>query len=373
MEHTYKCRYCNLPCPDKTFLYDHIRKSECSDRHYKKKKEQIPSTLNEDTITFGKYKDLTLSKMLRDRKYCTWLLEQEWFSKQYEYLYNRVKNYNPRICFVGKPHYEIKLATSVEDFLANYEYFHLCPQEDLKLELDSNEKTCYNFYLKTIESLRQKIISNYESGENPYDIKAPSSWLKKFEEKYAIPRDIFKEFLSAYDLPNVPYIVEDIKKVGGIEYKGAKSFIIAKEKSLIQEKFWENFLKTKYGEDIGTQYKFRNCFFDFIHIKTNTLYECKLGMKDFNEDQHNKYLTTLGYFSIIYLIGHDCIVNLKDQTIYTTDPDKYAGYFLSLKDPNKFEEMVRNFPIIEIGNLEEYFDETIPTPNYHTLDTQNAS
>lgn len=339
-----------MTCPDKNFLFDHIRKSECSDRHYKKKKE---SSLNEDTITFGKYKDLTLSKMLRDRKYCAWLLEQEWFSKQYEYLYNRVKTHNPRSYFVVKPRYEIKLCTSVDDFLANYEYFHLCPEPSL--EMDSNEKVCYSFYLKMIESLRQKIVDNHERGGNPYDIKAPTSWLKKFEEKYAIPRDMFKEFLAAYDLPNLPYIIEDIKKVGGIEYKGAKSFIIAKEKSLAQEKFWEDLLKSRYGEEIGAQYKFRNCFFDFIRIKTSTLYECKLGMKDFNEDQHNKYLTTLGYFSMVYLIGNDCIVDLKDQTIYTTDPERYAGYFLNLKEPNKFEELVKNFPIIEISRVDEYF------------------
>jgi len=353
MDEIYKCRYCNVPCSDKNFLYDHIRKSECSDIHYKKKKEQSQSKLREDTITFGKYKDLTLTKMLRDRKYCTWLLEQEWFCKQYEYLYNRVKNHNPRSYFVVKPHYEIKMNTSVEDFLSNYEYFHLCQNPDI--ELDTNEKTCYSFYLENIEFLKRKIIENFEAGENPYNIKAPTSWLKKFEEKYVIPRDIFKEFLNAYDLPNLPYIVEDIKKMGGIEYKGAKSFIIAKEKSLEQEKFWEDLLKSNYGEDIGSQYKFRNCFFDFIRIKTNTLYECKLGMKDFNEDQHKKYLTALGYFSMVYLISRDCIVDLKEQIIYTTKPEQYESYFLTLKEPNKFEEMVKNFPIIEIYNLDEYF------------------
>jgi hypothetical protein len=310
--------------------------------------------LNEDTITFGKYKDLTLTQMLRDRKYCTWLLEQDWFPKQYEYLYNRVKSHNPLCFFVTKPHHEIKLGCSVEEFVKNYEYFHLCPFEDLKISLNSNEETCYKFYLKTIESLKEK-ITNAEIGSNPFDIKAPTSWLKKFEEKHAIPRDIFKEFLAAYDLPNIPYIVEDIKKVGGIEYKGAKSFIIAKEKSLVQEKFWEDILKARYGEDIGTQYKFRNCFFDFIRIKTNTLYECKLGLKDFNEDQHNKYVTTLGSFSMVYLIGQNCIIDLKDQTIYTTNPDAYAGYFLSLKDPSKFDDLVKNFPIIEINSVEEYF------------------
>jgi len=355
MAHTYNCRYCNMSCPDKNSLYDHIRTSECSDKHYNRKKESKPSPLSEDSITFGKYKDLTLPKMLRDRKYCLWLLEQDWFPKQYEYLYNRVKNHSPRAYFVVKPHFDIKLATLIDEFLNNYEYFHLTPLEDLKIELDNDEKTCYRFYLETIESLRQKIIANHAAGQNPYDIKAPSSWLKKFEEKSGLERDVFKEFLAAYDLPNVPYIVEDIKKVGGIEYKGAKAFLIAKEKSLAQEKFWENILKFHYGEDIGTQFKFQNCFFDFIRIKTNTLYECKLGLKDFNEDQHQKYLKTLEKFSMVYLIDQDCIVDLTRQTIYTTNPDKYTGYLLLLKEPNKFEQLVREFVITEIADLNEYF------------------
>lgn len=355
MADTNKCRYCGLPCPDKNFFFEHIRKSKCSDLHYKKKRDETPNKLNEDTITFGKYKDLTLTQMLRDKKYCDWLLEQDWFPKQYEYLYNRVKSHNPRNFFVTKPHYDVKLACPVEDFLTNYEYFHLCPFEELKLKLNTNEEICYKFYLKTIESLKEKIIANVEKGVNPFDIKAPTSWLKKFEETNSIHRDVFKEFLGAYDLPNIPYIVEDIKKVGGIDYKGARSFLIAKEKSLVQEKFWENILKSHYGEDIGTQYKFRNCFFDFIRIKTDTLYECKLGIKDFNEDQHNKYLTTLGCFSMVYLIGQDCIIDLKAQTIYTTNPDYYSGYFLCLKDPSKFDDMVKKFPIIEIDSVEQYF------------------
>jgi len=48
-------------------------------------------------------------------------------------------------------------------------------------------------------------------------------------------------------------------------------------------------VKEKYGEEIGTQFKYHNCIFDFINISTNTIYECKLGLKDFNEDQHDKY------------------------------------------------------------------------------------
>jgi len=317
------------------------------------------SNLSEDTITFGKYKDLTLSHLLRDRQYCAWLLKQEWFCKQYEYLYNRVKEHSPKKFFVLKSPYKIDPSDPavVMDFVENYEYFHLCPLRDLKIPLTENEKKCYEYYLETIRELQEKIINNIGSDPNPFNIKAPSSWLNKFEKKYGISRDIFKEFLTAYDLPNLPYIVEDIKKMGGIDYKGAKSFIIAKQKSLEQEKYWETILKSVYGEDVGTQYKFSNCFFDFIHIKTNVVYECKLGLKDFNEEQHNKYLMTLGHFSLIYLIGTDCIVNLDKKQIYTTNFSKYRDYVLNIpimKDPSKFDNLIASFTVEEISRLQDY-------------------
>ena len=57
--------------------------------------------LEQDSITFGKYKGSTLSRVLRDRKYCAWLLEEDWFKTNYEFLYNRIKEYNPRSYFIS--------------------------------------------------------------------------------------------------------------------------------------------------------------------------------------------------------------------------------------------------------------------------------
>jgi hypothetical protein len=310
--------------------------------------------LTEDTITFGKYKDLSLAKLLRDRKYCVWLLQQDWFQKQYEYLYNRVKNYSPKNFFVT----ENKIENNIENFVDNYQYFNLCPPDKLEIELTQDEKTCYKFYLETIESLKAQIGEN----DNPFDIKAPTSWLKKFEKNSGLSRDIFKEFLNAYELPNITSIVEDIKKMGGISYKGAKSFLIAKNKSLKQEHFWENVLKKFYGEDIGSQYKYKNCFFDFINIPTNTLYECKLGIKDFNIDQHNKYLLTLGTFSLVYLIGTDCIIDLQKKTVFALDPDEYQIYLATLKERGKFDELISNFIFQKINCIEDYFAPNVSSP-----------
>lgn len=304
----------------------------------------MSDSLTKDTITFGKYKDLTLKDMLRDRKYCGWLILQPWFKDNYEYLYNCVREYNPEKYF---------LTTSLDKqkFLETYPYFHLKKLENLELILTDTEKKCYIFYLQTVQNLKDKISENIEIGENPYQIKAPTSWLKNFEKVSGLNRDIFKEFISAYNLPNITKIVEDIKNQGGISYKGAKSYIIAKEKSKNQEKFWEDMLKGKYGEDIGVQYKFNNCFFDFIRISNKVLYECKLGFKDYNKKQHNKYLSILGNFNLIYLIDRDCIVDLSKKHIYTIDKDKYV--FLDYPD-NELGEIVQKFKIIEVNDVKDY-------------------
>lgn len=310
--------------------------------------------LTENDITFGKYKDLTLQDMLKDREYCSWLLKQEWFQRQYEYLYNRVKEYIP-IDFFITPKALIWDELKQENFLEYYKYFNLYPLEELKISLTEPYKLCYSFYLSTIESLKNKIRNNRYV--NRFDIKAPTSWLKSFENSTGLSREIFKEFLGSYDLPNIPYIVEDIKKMGGIEYKGAKSFLIAKENSLAQEKFWEGILKAKYGEDISVQYKLEKFFFDFIHVKSHTLFECKLALKDFNLEQHNKYMMTekLPYVSLIYLIGRDCIVNIKDKTIYTTKPVEYTIYLSNVKSPTEFDKLIQTFAIKEIESPEKYF------------------
>jgi hypothetical protein len=304
----------------------------------------MTDSLTKDTITFGKYKDLTLVDMLRDRKYCSWLLLQPWFKDSYEYLYNSVKAHNPEKYF-------LTTTLNKEKFLETYPYFYLKKLKDLELTLTEDEKKCYSFYLETVQNLKDKIMGNIDTGENPYQIKAPTSWLKNFEKQSGLNRDIFKEFISAYNLPNITKIVEDIKTEGGISYKGAKSYIIAKEKSKNQEKFWEDILKTKYGEDIGVQYKFNNCFFDFIRISNKILYECKLGFKDYNKKQHNKYLSILGNFNLIYLIDRDCIVDISKKQIYTTDRDKYV--FMDYPD-NDLTQIIQKFKIVEVKDIKDY-------------------
>ena len=39
--------------------------------------------LEVDSITFGKYKNGTLKDVLKDRKYCEWLVKQKWFQENY--------------------------------------------------------------------------------------------------------------------------------------------------------------------------------------------------------------------------------------------------------------------------------------------------
>ena len=307
--------------------------------------------LSQDSITFGKYRGGTLTQVLKDRSYCEWLLDQEWFLNNYEYLYNRVKEYKPLEYFVRK--------SDGDDFLSSYDFFNLNKIEDVKISLTQGEKLCYSYYLSLIEDLKEQIyerIENYE--ENIYDIIAPTGWLKVFEKKCGMPRSEFKRFISEYDLPNIPYIIERIKKEGGLVYKGAKSFIIAKERSEEQEAWWEAILKDKYGEDVNAQYKYDKCIFDFLVIPTNTIFECKLGMKDFNEEQHIKYKKALNKYRIIYLIGKDCVIDMERECLYTNDVDKYDSYVEkigSMKDPSYLDLLIEDFDIIEIMDLTTLF------------------
>lgn len=307
--------------------------------------------LSVETITFGKYKNSTLNQILKDRPYCEWLKKQEWFYTNYVYLYNRIKEYNPSDYFIY---------TSDDQqvsFMENYRYFRLIPVDKLiGINLSEDEKKCYSFYIKTIEELKNKII-NKKSTENMYDIKAPVKWLQTFEKETELKRDVFKTFINSYELPNITYIVEDIKKEGGITYKGAQSFIIAKKRSEEQEKFWGEILKEKYGEQIGTQFQYENCIFDFINISTNTIYECKLGIKDWNEKQHKKYMLTLNKYKIIYLIGYDCIIDIEKKEIYALSLEIYEKYLNRIplmKNPNKFDKFIEHFKIIKIEKLIEY-------------------
>lgn len=309
-------------------------------------------SLSENMVTFGKYKGENLFRMLKDRNYCNWLKNQEFFKNNYEYLYNRIIEYNPINYFIKQ-----KDTTIISyDFVNDYEFFNLTKPEELEITLESYEKQCYEYYLKIIKQLQTKIFERMENGEdNIYDIKAPTKWLINFEHEYGMPRDIMKEFLSSYDLPSIASIIERIKKEGNIEYNGGKSFLIAKQRSKEQENYWEKILKNKYGEDVSTQFKFENCIFDFIHIKNNVIYECKLGIKDFNESQHNKYKLILDKYKIIYIIDKDCIIDINNKTIYTSNYDKYSEYqdkILFMKNPNYLDEIIYDFEILQENNIE---------------------
>jgi hypothetical protein len=315
---------------------------------------QIPEKLSKETITFGKYKDKTLSQLLRDRKYCTWLLQQEWFQTSYEYLYNRVMNHKPIDYFLTKPR------DDATHFLDRYIYFNLETPENIeKFDiLNETEKKCYTYYLSSIARFRNKIITNIEELKpNPFDIKAPTKWLQEFEITMGISRDDLKEFLSAYELPTIPHIIEDIKKEGGIEYLGAKTFHIAKKNSEKQEGWWHDMMKRKYGENVCAQFKYKNCLFDFLNIPLNTIFECKLGLKDFNSMQYRKYLLALEEYTIVYLIGCDAIIDIPTCSIFTTNVPKYVGYVSHIPDMREksyLDVMIEKFDIIEVKNLEEY-------------------
>jgi hypothetical protein len=319
--------------------------------------------LNIYQITVGKYKGKYLKDLLRDRNYCQWLLQQDWFKESYEFLYNKVKDFDPKIYFHENKNdkMEIENVGDDESFIKDYKYFNLIPLDELKIELSENEKICYKFYLKTIEELKNKIEVRItkkivDDSVNIYDITSPSKWLQVFEKETLISREDFKEFINAYELPNITTIIEEIKKYGGLEYKGSQSYKIAKKRSSDQEMFWEDILKVKYKDHLGTQFKYEDCIFDFIHIPTNKIFECKLNLKDFNEKQFNKYQVTLDKYNIVFLIGRDCVIDIDMETIYTTNIKEYLLYQCNiplLANPSKFDDIIFNFDVHEVDDIKE--------------------
>ena len=110
--------------------------------------------LTNETITFGKYKGTALTHMLRDRSYCDWLLNQDWFKNSYEFLYNCVKDWNPTIYFLNKEQEDEE--NTEEDFMSNYIYFNLTSPESLMIELSSVDKICYVYYISMINEIKDK-------------------------------------------------------------------------------------------------------------------------------------------------------------------------------------------------------------------------
>ena len=305
-------------------------------------------------ITFGKFENRYLKDMLRDRKYCLWLKEQDWFKTNYEHLYNSILKYKPHEFFFKPP--PPASADVGGNFLEHYKYFHILPLKDIGIALDDKEVKCYLFYIDMIDNLKKRIeIRKLSKESNPFDIKAPVRWLLEFEKQTKIPRDEFKEFLYAYELPNITTIVEDIRKEGGLDYNGGKSYTIGKKRSAEQESYWGLKLKHKFGEEVSAQYQYQNCIFDFIHIPSNTIYECKLALKDFNEEQFVKYETIMNRYNLVYLIGYDCVINMDLETIYTTNMEKYVLYqcnIPTMKSISKFDDIIFDYDISEIAELE---------------------
>ena len=311
--------------------------------------------LTNESITFGKYKGKTLGHVLKDRGYCDWLKEQDWFQESYEYLYNRICEYDPRSYFLNSS------LDNCTNFLSDYEFFNLRDADDVELPLTSSEKMCYIYYIKIILELRDQVFRRMENEEeNPYDIKAPTKWLQRFEKNYGIPRAEFKEFLASYDLINIPYIVKRIKEEGGLQYRGAESFLIAKARSVDQEKWWEEVLKGRYGESLTVQHTYKRCIFDFLNIDTQTIFECKLGLKDFCDDQHKKYKLALEKYRIIYLIAKDCVVDMEQKKIFTTVPDVYSTYLIAipgLKKPSYLDILMseEHFTVVTVKKIASLF------------------
>lgn len=310
-------------------------------------------------LTFGQYKGIIVEDVcFQDKQYCQWFVYKSDLPLRYPFIANFMKSFLESNPFkIKKERFEAGIEPEI--FINRYCYFFLpelkeIPLSSLIIDFKDEEKVCYNFYKKVMNNFKNQII---ERVIEPFNVKLPKNWLKNFEDETKLSRDVLKEFLSRRNLPPITLILEEIKLLGGIEYKGNNGFKIATERSKTQEAFWEVLLKKYFKDEITIQHKFENCIFDFLNAKTKVLYECKLGLKDFNEKQYIKYKIALdNSFKIVYLIGEDCIVHVHDKKIFTSNQIKYKIYFAT-KKKTKLDLIIENFEIIELKNIENYFIE----------------
>jgi hypothetical protein len=324
----------------------------------------MTSTLTENTITFGKYKGKTLDVVLRDRGYCAWLLSSfPDFNVKYEYLFNRIQEYDPL------PHFLHPLPET-EGFVNRYRFFNLRSTDELTLPLTDMDRSIYTWYRAQVFKIRDAISERIASGHpEPYKIKAPTRLKQKFCSETGLEGKALDEMLKAYDLPNViSVIMADVKREAGIEYKGGNAFVIAKKRSEDQEYWWETVLKQSYGEDLCMQYVLDHCIFDFIHIRSQTIFECKLGFTEFNKEQFDKYQHTLKGYTIVYLVGNndkairkdhtnDYIIDVSNGKIFLLEKNMadLQTYILNihlLSKPSYLDNMLKDFEVIPLGNMD---------------------
>lgn len=247
----------------------------------------------ENIVPFGKYKDKDVQTLLRDRGYCVWFLTQEKLCERYSSLRERIVEAEIvfRACLrgEGEPPFDLIDPSSTPIFLTD------------------QEKVMYAYYYSLSMKLKDEMEKSVYTG-TPYLIKTPKNWLQTFEAQTGLKREDFKSFLASFDLDNITTIVEKVRAMGGMKYNGAKSYIIAKERSVAQEKWWEKKLRETYGNTVNAQYTLQSdacdtCTFDFVDHTRKIVWECKLGVKDFVASQYEKYVALLPDYKIIYLIG----------------------------------------------------------------------
>jgi hypothetical protein len=81
-------------------------------------------------------------------------------------------------------------------------------------------------------------------------------------------------------------------------------------------------------------------------------------LKDFNEDQHQKYKITLNKYRIIYLISKNCVIDIEKTKIYTTDIDYYTNYIqklLFIDNQTYLDKIIVDFEVIFVEDLTSLF------------------
>jgi len=318
-----------------------------------------------DVVPCGKYKGQLVEQMLRDRPYCRWFLSVADFEARYPHIYSAVRDFRPLEFFIDPAR------RSEGDFLTTFAYFNLVPPASMSVPLSETEQKCYTYYFTFIQEIKQTIKERLDAGHAPitaFNIAAPKQWLKNFEAQTGLDREQLKEFLGAYELPNATSIITEVKAQAGVEYKGGQTFKIARANSKAQELFWQEILTEKFGNDICCQFNFQKvyedvaletCIFDFINIRQKRVYECKLGLKDFNKRQYEKYVSSLGSsFKFFFLIDRDCVFDVSSARIYVIDKNKFDQYIQAMlrrkAKLNELEKLACESVVVQVNDISKY-------------------
>jgi len=202
------------------------------------------------------------------------------------------------------------------------DYLKLCKRKCKNCPRTPIVKRC----LQEIRSMKKEVLTGRDR------ISLPTSYTKPFGKKK------FRKCMLKYDLENPTLICQNIRNMLGVPTSVCDNFKKAKENSQTHENYWHEYLKYKHS-DIIPQYCYKDCRLDFISKTDKTIYECKLSIIYYNDNQHEKYKKRFPNYKIKYLFGSNCMYRVLDNKKIFYIDESVTRYFGDHPPLNKYDIM----------------------------------